>query len=213
MNKLFYREVNSQKLIIATVSIVLGLVLLLANLPIISVFSLPLASYIAFVSTFGKKETKYLFSKPVNPIKNTIKYFIINWVVSIGIALILKYLFGWNLSSNPINNEVTPWLFLILPMSLLGEELFSIYYLSVFSSTFKLPIASLLSALIFGAAHYYAYNNGNIVQTLAHIILIQGTARIFLNQAAIKSNSIWTSWIIHVLFDFSAIPLPLLLSH
>ncbi|HJE16132.1 MAG TPA: CPBP family intramembrane metalloprotease, partial [Enterococcus casseliflavus] len=47
--------------------------------------------------------------------------------------------------------------------------------------------------------------NGNVFHTLVHILFIQGVARLLFNQAAIKSNSILTSWGTHVLFDLFAI--------
>lgn len=210
MNRLFFKAIDTSNLIFATLIIFLGLTALLIGLPIVSVFSLALTSYIAFVIVFGKKEATFLFTKPINPIKNIFKYYLLNWFVSLCIALILEYLLSWKLSSNPVNNGVTPWLLLLIPIMLLGEELFSIYFLAIFSSKFRLPLASILSAIIFGIIHFSTYNNGNIFQTLVHVLLIQGSARIIFNQAAIKSNSIWTSWIIHVLFDFSSVLLPIL---
>ncbi|WP_148791620.1 CPBP family glutamic-type intramembrane protease, partial [Enterococcus faecium] len=77
---------------------------------------------------------------------------------------------------------------------------------------FSIPVASFLSAIIFGFIHYSTYDNGNILHTVAHILLIQGVARLLFNQAAIKSNSIITSWAVHVIFDFTAILLVVLFS-
>lgn len=121
------------------------------------------------------------------------------------VALTLNNVFGWHLRGNAVNDKPGLALLIILPIMIMGEELFSMYFLSVFSSKFKLWIASCLSAVVFGLIHFTTYYNGDIFKTLIHILLIQGSARLIFNRAAIKSNSIWTSWIIHLLFDFSSI--------
>ncbi|MEN2259745.1 CPBP family glutamic-type intramembrane protease (plasmid) [Paraclostridium benzoelyticum] len=61
----------------------------------------------------------------------------------------------------------------------------------------------MLSSICFGLLHYSTYFNGSLVNTLIHILLIQGLVRIFFNFAALKSNSIIVPWIIHVVFDFT----------
>lgn len=110
-----------------------------------------------------------------------------------------------HLQGNPVNDQPSLILLVTLPIMLMGEELFSIYFLSIFSSKISLPLASISSAVIFGLIHFSTYYDGSIVKTLVHILFIQGIARILFNQAAIKSNSIWVSWTIHLLFDLTSI--------
>ncbi|WP_275399736.1 CPBP family glutamic-type intramembrane protease [Enterococcus faecium] len=200
------------KAIIGAIIIFLGLIGLLFAPTIVSIFSLTITGIISLVLVYGKDKVIQIFSKPILPFKNIIKYFFLNVVVSVGVGLILNFVLHWNLQGNPVNEVLSPLLFFTLPIMLLGEELFSIYFLSVFSSKFSLPIASLISAIIFGLIHFSTYFSGNIFHTLMHILLIQGVARIIFNQSAIKSNSIITSWIVHVLFDFSDILIVLLIS-
>lgn len=210
MNKLFYQPVNLRKVILATVLIFLGLFGLLYGPTYLGIFSVALTSYLAFILVFGVPLTNHLFSKPIRPIKISLIYFPLNWVVSLVAGFILTYLLGWQLQGNLVTDHPSLLLIFTLPIMLLGEELFSLFFLSIFSSRFSLTVSSILSAIIFGLIHFSTYYNGNGFETLVHICLIQGSARLIFNQAAIKSNSLWTSWAVHVLFDFSSIVISIL---
>ncbi|AII39772.1 MULTISPECIES: CPBP family intramembrane glutamic endopeptidase [Enterococcus] len=212
MNNILGKKIELKKGILGTIVVVLGLLGLLFAPSIISIFSLTITGFIAFTLVFGKKDTKKMFSKPVAPVKNIAKYFFINVVISAAVSVFLQQILKWDLTGNPINEAFSPLLFIILPIMILGEELFSVYFLAIFSSKFSIPVASFLSAIIFGFIHYSTYDNGNILHTVAHILLIQGVARLLFNQAAIKSNSIITSWAVHVIFDFTSILLVVLFS-
>ncbi|KAA9215702.1 CPBP family intramembrane metalloprotease [Enterococcus durans] len=212
MNNILGRKVDLTKAIIGAIIVSIGFLGLLFAPAIISIFSLTITGILLLILVYGKKNVAQIFSRPISPFKNIIKYFFLNLVVSMGVALILKYALHWTLQSNPVNEGFSPLLFITIPIMLLGEELFSIYFLSIFSSKFNLSVASILSAVIFGLVHFSTYYSGNIFHTLVHILLIQGVARIIFNQAAIKSNSIITSWIVHVLFDFSTILIVLFFS-
>lgn len=212
MNHILAKKIDPTKTVLGTIILAAGLLGLLYGPSLLSIFSLTVTGLIGIGVVYGKKELRNIFSKPIAPVKNILKYFFINLVVSFSVSIILQYILKWDLTSNPVNEAFSPLLFLILPVMLLGEELFSIYFLSIFSSKFSLPVSSILSAIIFGLIHYSTYNNGNIFHTLVHILLIQGVARLVFNQAAIKSNSILTSWGVHVLFDFSAILISVFLS-
>lgn len=205
MNKMLNRDLELKKVGLGTIIVIIGLIGLLYGPAIVSIFSLAVTSLISFRYVYGKNSLKELFSKPVAPFKNIFIYFFLNIVVSFAATIFLQNILKWDLSGNSAIEASQLSLLLILPFMILGEELFSIYFLSIFSSKFNVPIASLLSAVIFGLIHYSTYNNGNILHTLVHILLIQGVARLFFNQAAIKSNSIITSWTIHLLFDIVAI--------
>lgn len=205
MNSILGKKVKLPHVLLGILVIILGLLGLLFGPALISIPSLAITSFAALYMVYGRPNTMNIFSAPVSPIKTICKYFFMNLVVSMTVSLILQYLLKWDLRSNPVNEGFQPILFFIIPIMLLGEELFSIYFLAIFSSKYSVPVSSVLSAIIFGLIHYSTYNNGNILHTLVHILLIQGVARLIFNQAAIKSNSITTSWIVHVLFDFSAI--------
>ncbi|EOH73882.1 CPBP family intramembrane glutamic endopeptidase [Enterococcus malodoratus] len=212
MNSLFHKQIDLKKGFFATLIVILGYIGQLYGSLFINTVSLVVTTLIGFSIVYTPKELLLLFSKPLHPLKNTIKYFLLSWIISMAIGVALTVIFGLNLKANPIDTiNVKPLLLLVLPISLMGEELFCIYFLSIFTSKFGLFISNVFSALIFGLAHYSTYYNGSVVITLIHIILIQGVTRLLLSQAAIKSNSIWTSWIIHVLFDFSTIALPILI--
>lgn len=210
MNRILNKHVSFKNIVIATAILLIGLFLLLSGTAYLGVFSLAATGLIALIIVYKWDAAKAAFGKPIRPIKIIIGYFLLNWLISLVVSLLLTYGLGWHLQSNPINDQPSWIILLTIPIMLMGEELFSIYFLSIFSSKFSLPIASLFSAIIFGLIHYSTYNDGNVLHTLLHILLIQGVARLIFNHAAIKSNSIWTSWIIHVLFDFSSILLVLL---
>ncbi|HFD3605993.1 TPA: CPBP family intramembrane glutamic endopeptidase [Enterococcus faecium] len=205
MNKLLKRDLNAGKLILGTLVVILGILGLLYGPSVISILALTVTGLIAFRYVYGKGNIKYLFSKPIAPIKNIFIYLLLNIVVSFIVSYVLENLLHWNLSGNSVTEAFQPLLLIVLPIMILGEELFSIYFLSIFSSKFSIPIASVFSAILFGLIHYSTYDNGNVFHTLVHILLIQGVARLIFNQAAIKSNSLITSWSTHVIFDFVAI--------
>lgn len=204
MDKIIGKQIDLSKALLGTGIVGIGLIGLLYAPAIISIFSLAISGFAALWVVYGKDTTLGIFSKPKSPAKYILKYFLLNILVSFTVSIILQYVLKWNLSGNPVSEGFQLLLLFVIPIMLLGEELFSIYFLSIFSSKFSLPVASLLSAIIFGLIHYSTYNNGNILHTLIHILLIQGVARLLFNQAAIKSNSIFTSWGVHILFDFFA---------
>lgn len=213
MNNLFHKQVSLTKGLFASLIVFVGYFGLFYGPPIIGLVSLSVSSLIGIAIVFGSKTIPSLFSKPIQPVKNTLKYLVLSAVVSMSMGTILTVVFGFQLKANPINApHVSPLLFVIVPITVMGEELFSMYFLSLFSSKFSLPVANILSAIIFGLIHYSTYYNGNMFTTLLHIVLIQGTTRLLLNQAAIKSNSIWISWIVHAVFDLAPMVL-ILLTH
>lgn len=205
MNKLIGNQISWNHALLGTVLAGIGLIGLFYAPAIVSIFSLSIASYWALRLVYGKEAVKQLFGKPIAPVKTSSKYFLLNILISFLVSLVLQYGLKWDLHGNPVN-EGFHWLtLLVIPIMLFGEELFSIFFLAIFSSKCTLSVASILSAIIFGLVHYSTYDNGNVFHTLVHILFIQGVARLLFNQAAIKSNSILTSWGTHVLFDLFAI--------
>lgn len=214
MHTLFHKQVSLTKGLFASLIVFIGYFGLFYGPPIIGLISLSVSSIIGIAIAFGSETIPSLFSKPIQPVKNTLKYLVLSGVVSLSIGIILTTVLGFQLKANPIDApHVNPLLFIIVPITVMGEELFSMYFLSLFSSKFSLPVANLLSSIIFGLIHYSTYYNGNMFTILLQIVLIQGSTRLLLNQAAIKSNSIWTSWIIHAVFDLAPMVVILLTHH
>ncbi len=149
MNKLIGKQISWNNALLGTVLAGIGLVGLLYAPAIVSIFSLSIASYWALRLVYGKEAVKQLFGKPIAPVKTISKYFLLNILISFLVSLVLQYGLKWDLHGNPVN-EGFQWLtLLVIPIMLLGEELFSIFFLAIFSSKCTLPVASILSAIIF----------------------------------------------------------------
>ncbi|MGM0291250.1 CPBP family glutamic-type intramembrane protease [Enterococcus sp. AZ029] len=90
--------------------------------------------------------------------------------------------------------------------NLMLEEIFSII---IFIALFKLlrykfsretaiGTALVLSSIVFGLMHFQAYN-----WHLAQMILLIGGERLFLTGAYIRTKNIWTSFLMHYVFDMA----------
>lgn len=173
---------------------------------------------LAFIVTFGKDSLAKLFSKPIKPGKTIAIFLPLSVIVSIISALVLNNIEGQTLKANPIIANINIIDSLSLITKLLGEELLGLFFLLAFASLLlpkigkrnALFIGQIISAVVFGLLHFWTYNNGNVIQTLIHILGLIGVSRIVFNAAAIRSNSIIISWIIHVLFDYNAIIISLI---
>ncbi|WP_086315572.1 hypothetical protein A5821_003062 [Enterococcus sp. 7F3_DIV0205] len=158
---------------------------------------------LAWVLAFGK-ESKSAFRAPrklwVIPVA-VLSYFVIGLVI----GLLSKSL-GFNWAANPASGHLGA-IILMLPFMLMGEELLGIGILEAAQSKGLPLIAStLLSALVFGLMHIPSYWDGSWFSTVAHVLLLQGVARLILNIAYLKmGKSIWGSWIAHVLIDLIAL--------
>lgn len=179
---------------------------------VFKIIAVPTLSVISLFITFGKEGVADIFSKPKKPFKNTIIWYLISLIASMVSGTLLTQVFKIVLKGNPGHEHLIQTL-ISLPFVLLFEEIISFFVLLVianliFKKTNKLflaqTIGTILSCIYFGLLHYSTYFNGDILHTLLHIILIQGVVRIFFNIAGLKSNSIITPWIIHVLFDFTS---------
>ncbi|WP_195948048.1 type II CAAX prenyl endopeptidase Rce1 family protein [Paraclostridium bifermentans] len=178
---------------------------------ILKIISVPMLSIISLFVTFGKQGILDIFSKPIKPFKNISIWYIISLVSSLISASILKLVLNLQLHDNPGATHLVQTL-ISLPFVLLFEEIISIFILLVianfiFKKSKNLLLSQttgvIISSICFGLLHYSTYFNGSVVNTLIHILLIQGIARIFFNLAALKSNSIVVPWIIHVIFDYT----------
>lgn len=174
--------------------------------------SLLIFSILAIALVFGKSALEW-FKKPEGKyIKIIILCFFANVVWSFVGAALIQIIFG---ISGSHGNEAVGNLALIpfIPFMLMGEELFSIAILESFRKKFgwSTLVSTLLTAAIFGLVHFQTYFGGDVLRTILQILLVQGAARLIFNYAYLKTKSIWTSWIIHVIFDIIMLFLPLIL--
>lgn len=181
------------------------------GLYVFKIVSVPLLSIVSLVIAFGKSGLSDVFSKPIKPFKNITVWYIVSLISSFISGVLLTTVFKLSLHGNPGSEHIVQTL-ISLPFVLLFEEVISIFVLLVVSNfTYKktdnLKLANtigiVLSSIFFGLLHYSTYFNGNVMNTLIHILFVQGLARIFFNLAALKSNSIIVPWIVHVVFDFT----------
>lgn len=213
MKSLFDTKPNVLGIVVTIVLLTLGFLGLINGLPF-SYLYLMTAGIIGAIFVWGFSGLKDLFH-PLR--KGSIKYIILgyiwNLVQSFSLALIFKYLFHFNFASNPAtgilnSNNIIDFIkhILMIITSLVGEELIVlvpvcivIYYIKKtgVSNTPAMIIASILSAVLFGAMHYTTYQ-GNLVQ-----IAVIGLARLPFNWVAFKSNSVTGSVITHCAFDIS----------
>ncbi|MGX7419857.1 CPBP family glutamic-type intramembrane protease [Carnobacterium gallinarum] len=175
-------------------------------------FSLMIAGILAFLLVFGPSGIKVLFSRPNDPKgnnRNFVTYFFLALIMGFASGAIMKFLFGFNLTANPATERflaIAPK----IPFMLLGEELISFYILIVcaqfiYQKTANQKKAELvgivISSIVFGLLHYTTYDNGTIFETLAHILLIQGSARVAFNLSGLRANSIILPLLIHIVYD------------
>lgn len=175
----------------------------------LKIFVVPLLSLVALLIGFGMQGIKDLFSKPVKPFKNFFGWFIIAIIVSMISGFLLAMIVDTPLQHNPGEEHLVQTL-ISLPFVLLFEEVISFFFLLVianliYRNTKNLLLAQtvgvVVSAIIFGLLHYSTYYSGSMIDTLAHVIFVQGLIRIFFNLAGLKSNSIVIPLLIHIAFD------------
>lgn len=178
-------------------------------LPNLGFFSLAITGALAFVIGLGKESLKRLFATPVNFWKNFGKYLGLSVIYGI-VAGVTVQLVIHGTKGNPESEN--PWIFLILPIALLGEELFSLYILETANKYTSTTAASLISCVVFGLIHTATYYHDSILITVIQVLILQGGARWFFNQSYLKSErSIWTSYAVHVGLDCITFSVPLLI--
>lgn len=182
-------------------------VIVMKNLPL-SDFAFLTAGSISMYLLFGLDSLKSLFTKPRMPFRNIVVTFIcLIMMASLG-ATIIHFL-NIPVTDNPIDNDAAlahPIMTVIgLFPALLGEEFIGVVSFLIVANladrananqTLSIIIGLIVSALIFGASHIETYR-GNLVQA---IILI-GSLRLPLTCSILKSNSIYTGWITHFVYD------------
>lgn len=145
-------------------------------------------------------------------------YFVSNFLVNLEVR-VLKII----PASNPVNKAPLQNMPL-LPFLMLFEEAWTaVMLISVASFTYKIQknknydkaflIGSIVSAVFFGLGHLSAYFNGSIMQTIIHILLIQGTTRLILNARVKESDTFLSAYASHLAFDLILIVMSMFLHH
>lgn len=179
------------------------------HIPNAGFFSLAVTGSLAFMIGLGKESFCQLVVKPTSFWKNVSKYLaltlIYDLVAGIGVQLLIH-------GTKPNPETSNPWIFLLLPIALVGEELFSLYILEVADKYTRTAVASLISCVIFGLIHTATYYHDSLIITIIQVLLLQGGARWFFNQAYLKSGrSIWTSYAVHMALDYLTFSFPIIL--
>lgn len=165
-----------------------------------------ITGFSAYFIVFGKEGIKSLFSRPTRFKKYGLLFLLYAQIYGLASGLIittLSQVMDVKLTANAAQNN--PWWFfvLILPIALIGEEIFSITILDILRKKlgFSNILASIITAIIFGLIHYTTYVGSNPLFTVFQILFLQGGARLLLNHVYIKSKSIKTSWFVHYFYD------------
>ncbi|MEK4290373.1 CPBP family intramembrane glutamic endopeptidase [Paenibacillus sp. FSL P4-0502] len=169
----------------------------------------PLAAVIFVARSQWTSLFRKLVAKDIILILGT---YIVNLIVTLVAGFIISKLF--NVSANPASegfngnfSDAIPAFLKMIPM-LFGEELITILpflvILSLGVQKLKLSrksaviLAWIVASIIFGAYHLQTYN-WNVAQAILGI----GIARVVLLYPYIKTKNIWTSFIVHVLNDWT----------
>lgn len=214
----FYSELQSPSLnlknsLIFLIAVAVGFALFLIGFggpvqPFMNVI-FPLAAVIFVARSQWTSLFRKLVAKDILLIVGT---YIVNLIVTFGVGFIISKLF--DVSANPVGEsfngsffDALPTFLKMVPM-LFGEELITILpFLVVLAFGVKflklgrkpaIILAVLVSAVLFGVYHLPTYN-WNIVQAVIGI----GIARIVLLYPYLKTKNIWTSFIVHVMNDWT----------
>lgn len=176
------------------------------NINYIGYTFLAVSGFLAYLLVFGLDASKNLFRRPKNFKRYGVVFigymFLYTYSSSLVVTLVSRVM-KITLTPNAASDSPWWWFFLIMPIALLGEEIFSITIFDIFRKKlhFNPLLASLISAIIFGLIHYTTYLGSNALFTIIQVILLQGGGRIILNRSYQKSGSIKTSWFVHYFYD------------
>ena len=177
---------------------------------VIIVFLIPLAALL-FVA---RGDIGTIIKRPrLGDIPLIIIVVVLEMAFSIAIGQLLQVI-GMPASSNPLMGEtMSAWRIALVFVQLFGEELFKTnMLLGILLLMFRrtgdrkkaVIIATLITLLIFGLAHYAAY--GSILQ----ILLIQGLGSVICQFAYLKTKNMLVTYVAHLIFDLIPIGFVLL---
>lgn len=214
----FYSELQSPSLnlkssLILLIAVAVGFALFLIGFggpvqPFMNVI-FPLAAVIFVTRSQWTSLFRKLVAKDIILILGT---YIVNLIVTLAAGSIISKLF--DVSANPVGEgfngnfaDAIPTFLKMIPM-LFGEELITILpFLVILAFGVKklklsrksaIILAWVVASIIFGAYHLPTYN-WNIVQAIVGI----GIARVVLLYPYLKTKNIWTSFIVHVMNDWT----------
>ncbi|WP_060626880.1 CPBP family intramembrane glutamic endopeptidase [Paenibacillus etheri] len=214
----FYSELQSPSLnlkssLILLIAVAVGFALFLIGFggpvqPFMNVI-FPLAAVIFVARSQWTSLFRKLVAKDILLILGT---YIVNLIVTLAAGSIISKLF--DVSANPVGEgfngnfaDAIPTFLKMIPM-LFGEELITILpFLVILAFGVKklklsrksaIILAWVVASIIFGAYHLPTYN-WNIIQAIVGI----GIARVVLLYPYLKTKNIWTSFIVHVMNDWT----------
>lgn len=140
--------------------------------------------------------------------------------ISFGVSFVIARLitlFGQTVTGNPIFtlfSEQPAQTVVATVIQLFGEELFTLivflFFVQVFESCLKkrssIIVAWVLSSVVFGLVHLPAYHN------LVHVLLTIGVSRIILTLAFLRTKNLTSSYISHMVDDFTSFAIAFALS-
>lgn len=140
-----------------------------------------------------------------NDLKLIISLIILEFIFSIAIALIIKYIFNIHAQTNPAIGELSSLLFwIVFPFQIFGEELLkiipfllllTIFYKISNNRKISIVISTALVLIMFGLIHLPAYKN------IFSVLLLQGLGSIFTMFGYLKTKNIFVSYLIHIIYD------------
>lgn len=170
---------------------------------------LAIAGLLSYIIVFGISNMKNLFRKPIHFFRTFVFVLIGSQLYGFLSAFLMGALSKiLDIQTKANSAQENPWWFfiIIMPIALLGEEIFSITILDILRKKFNINalVASLITAIIFGLIHFGTYLGSSAWFTIVQIILVQGGARVWFNHAYLKTKSINTSWGVHYIYDLIA---------
>lgn len=162
------------------------------------------------LTLIGKEGLKNLFAHPKKPVFYTIVGFITFYFFNTIMSLILVKVFKLQPAANTNTLKNVMPTIISLPFFMVFEEVWTMTMLFIvanlvykktqnFNTSFN--IASLISAIVFAAAHWSAYFHGSVVTTLIQLTLSIGLGRVILNLLFKKSNTFTVPYLVHWAYD------------
>lgn len=213
MKSLFQEEVSLKKSLVAVILLALGFIILNTSVPI-NFFSIILFGLIGTVVVFGPKGIFRIFSKPnKGAFKLILISVLLSYIINLGVGIIGKFVLNQPNADNPIRESLSHGLAssaMVLfktIFQLAGEEIIVLLPLIIIvallvkkahiNQTVAVVIATILTALMFGAIHLQTYQ-WNLFQCFVVVAL----TRLPFTIVSLKSNSIITGLIGHIIYDW-----------
>lgn len=171
-----------------------------------------------FLKVFNWNKLKFV-KTIIFTLKLLLAMMLLALIVSIIEKTILKIVpVAHPMTKNPLKNA------LILPLQIVFEEAWSaVNFICIANVTYKLQknknydktflVATITTAIIFGLAHIDVYWSGNLLKTVLHVLLAQGSTRLLLNWSVKKTDSFLPAYIAHISWDLLMVIIAYLYMH